>query len=250
MIRALRSILILVATVCTAQASIIVNSAMTIDRQVVVQLIQARETNGTSPATVFGDASQRLQIEAALDQIWAQAGIDISILPAITFYDNSFALDRNNNTSGDRPIGDFDTIFVQAASAGVLNNGNAINAIFVDYVPGFPIVSENSAAGLASLPGDQITMFSGENLLTFANGRDVIASVFAHEIGHNLGLDHIGNDDNLMAAFNSSSERLNASQISTARSSNLLRVIPEPGAAWLIGVSLVSVGARRMRNAV
>ena len=249
----LRFIPILIAVVCaewcTAQAAIIVNSALPVDRQVVVQFVQARETNGTSPATVFGDATQRSAIEAMLDQIWAQAGIDISILPTITPYNSSFALDRNNNTSGDRPIGDFDTIFVQAAAAGVLNNGNVINAIFVDYVPGFSILSENSAGGLASLPGDQITMFTGDSLLTFATGREAIASVFAHEIGHNLGLNHIGTDDNLMAAFSASSERLNASQIGTARSSNLLRVIPEPGAAWLIGVSLALVGARRTRKA-
>jgi hypothetical protein len=230
-----------------AEATIVVNPPMTIDRELVVQLIQAQENNGTNPATVFGTSAQRLAIETALDQIWAQAGIDVTVISAITPYNSSFALDRNNMAPGVRPEGDFDTIFVQASSAGVLNTGNVINAIFVDYVPGFDVpFSEDTAAGLASLPGDQIIMFSGDNLLTFQNGRDVIASVFAHEIGHNLNLDHVaGGSDNLMAEFNGASERLSAAQISTARTSSLLRVIPEPGTAALIGISLVLLTIRR-----
>jgi hypothetical protein len=170
----------------------------------------------------------------------------VTVLATVTPYNSSFALDRNNVTTGPRPEGDFDTIFVQASSAGVLNNGNVINAIFVDYVPGFPVLSENSAAGLASLPGDQIIVYCGDNLLGFQDGRDVIASVFAHKIGHNLGLDHTaGGSDNLMAEFNGASERLNASQISLARTSSLLRVIPEPGAAMLVGFSVILLTVHR-----
>jgi hypothetical protein len=222
---------------------------MTIDRELVVQLIQARENDGTSPATVFGDAAQRLAIETALDQIWAQAGIDVTVISAITPYNSSFALDRNNMAPGVRPSGDFDTIFIQASSAGVLNTGNVINAIFVDYVPAFDVpLSENSAAGLASLPGNKITMFSGDNLLTFQNGRDVIASVFAHEIGHNLSLAHVASgSDNLMASSSATSQRLNAAQISAARTSSLLRVIPEPSTAELIGICLVLLTVGRLR---
>jgi len=231
----------------TAEASIVVNPPMTIDREVVVQLIQSREDDGTNPATVFGNAAQRLSIENALDQIWAQAGINITLISSVTTYNSSFALDRNNMAPGVRPQADFDTIFVQASAAGVLNTGNVINTIFVDYVPGFNApLSENSAAGLASVPGNKITMFSGDTLLTFQNGLDVIASVFAHEIGHNLGLNHqAAGSDNLMASSGATSERLNATQISTARTSSLLRPIPEPSAALLIAVCLALLAARR-----
>jgi hypothetical protein len=247
--RSLSSFLALIALLTSswqvAEATIIVNPAATINRELVVQLIQARENDGSNPATVLGNAAQRLSIEMALDQIWAQAGIDITLLPTVTPFNNSFALDKNNNTAGTRPISDFDLIFVQASAAGVLNNSNVINVIFVDYVPGFPIVSENSSAGLAAVPGNQITMFAGDNLFGFQNGLDVIASVFAHEIGHNLGLDHAANGgDNLMSP-SGTSERLNASQINTARSSSLLRVIPEPGAAFIAAAGLLLVINRR-----
>jgi hypothetical protein len=233
------AILAFAAIHSSARATIIVNPSMPIDRELVVQLIQAREDNGTNAATVFGNAAQRLSIENALDQIWAQAGINITVLATITPYSSSFALDRNDMTTGDRPTADFDTIFVQASAAGVLNNGNVINAIFLDYVPGFSLLSESFAAGLASINGKKITMFAGQNLLGFPDGLDVIASVFAHEIGHNLGLSHIViGGDNLMEP-GGSTQRLTASQISTARSSSLLTVIPEPGTGTLILLSAV-----------
>ena len=244
------SLSVLIATLAgfwsSAQATIIVNPAMPIDREVVVQLIQARDNDGSNPATVFGTASQRLAIETALDQIWAQAGINVTLLPTVTPYNSSFAIDRNNNTAGTRSLSDFDTIFMQASAAGVLNTGNVINAIFVDYVPGFPVLSENSAGGLASLPGNKITMFSGDVLLTFQNGLDVIAQVFAHEIGHNLGLAHTAaSGNNLMAVSDANTEQLTAAQINTARGSSLLRVVPEPGAAIFFGISLVLLTGRR-----
>jgi len=229
-----------------AEATIVVDPAMPIDREVVVQLIQAREDNGTGAATVLGNAAQRLSIEMALDQIWAQAGINVTLLATVTPYNSSFALDANNS-GGTRPTSDLNTIFVQASTAGVLNTGNVINTIFVDHVPGFTVLSENSAAGLASLPGNRINMFTGDNLLGFQNGLDVIASVFAHEIGHNLGLNHTGNGTANLMSPGGTSEQLSAGQIIIARSSGLLRVVPEPGTAILValGIGLFAVRGRR-----
>jgi hypothetical protein len=230
----------------SAEAAIIVDPAQPIDRELIVHLIQAREDNGTGPATVLGNAAQRLSIETALDQIWAQAGINITLLPTITPYNSSFALDANNS-GGTRPTSHLDTIFVQASAAGVLNTNNVVNVIFVDHVPGFGVLSENSSAGLASVPGNRIAMFSGDNLLGFQNGLDVIASVFAHEIGHNLGLNHTANGIANLMSPNGTTEQLNMSQITAARSSGLLRVVPEPAATMLVSFGMVIFSGRRRR---
>jgi hypothetical protein len=242
------SLVALVVSVASAQAAVIVNPAATLDRELTVQLIQARTTGGTNPATVFGNAAQRLEIETTLDQIWAQAGIDITLLPTVTFFDNSFALNNNGNTAGIRPTGDLSTIFVQAGAAGVLLPGKVAHTVFVDFVPGFPLLTENSSAGLAFVGGNGIAMFVGDNLVGFPEGLELIAGVFAHEIGHNLGLNHVANSSpNLMAGGDATTAQLDLGQIATARSSNLLVAVPEPASLSLLLPGLLLVTSRRRR---
>ena len=169
-------IAVLTAPLC---AALVVNSPQPITRQVTVQLIQTALDNGTSPATAFGNASQRGTIEAGLDTIWAQAGIDINVLPTVNHYDDTFAY-QGTAGAGTRPGGDLDTIFANAASAGVLNPDPLTpNLVFVNVVPAFMPLNENTAAGYARIGGNGITGYVGDNLLTFANGLDVISAVFA-----------------------------------------------------------------------
>ena len=82
---------------------------------------------------------------------------------------------------------------------------------FVEIAAGFADTTENTANGLAYVNDNGITMHVGDNLPSFLGGRDVVARVVAHEIGHNLGLDHVSDTNNLM---NDGSD-LNVSQITT-----------------------------------
>lgn len=219
---ALTALVTIVLLARAATAALIVNAPQAINKQVTVQLIRTALDNGTSPATAFGDATQRADIEASVDIIWAQAGIDVKFLPTITPYNNTFAY-QGINGDGVRNNADFNTIFNNAASAGVLSSTQTtLNLIFVNIVPQFDAPhSESSAAGLAWQPGNGINAFVGDNLLTSHDNRDIIASVIAHEIGHNLGLSHTASQsDNLMASEKGTSQRLTTSQISTAKQSN------------------------------
>ncbi|HEX2473781.1 MAG TPA: zinc-dependent metalloprotease family protein, partial [Lacipirellulaceae bacterium] len=169
-------------------AAIIVDSARPITHRVTVQIIETALSNGTSPATIFGNASQRASIESGIDRVWAQAGIDVAFLPTITRYNNTFAYQGN---TASRPTNDLGAILSGAASAGVLNSSpGVIDMFFVNVVPGFSFTGENSANGIGNLGRSGIAQFVGDNLLTFQGGHDVVSKVVAHEIGHNLGLQH------------------------------------------------------------
>jgi hypothetical protein len=224
--------LLLAAAPGSLRAALIVNGPQQITRQVTVQLIQTALDNGSSPATVFGSASQRADIEAGLDTIWAQAGIDIKVLPTITQYNNTFAYQGSPTDEPPRSTGDFETVFDNAASAGKLNSDLlTLNLIMVKVLPGFDPLAANVAAGYAWIGANGMMGYVGSSLLGSEDGRDVIASVFGHEIGHNLGLSHTANGLANLMSPQGTSQQLTSGQIITARSSNFARLYTPPATA-------------------
>lgn len=239
-----------------ANAALIVNPAQAITEKVTVQPIIVSDNGGGNTATFFGNAGQQSIIEGHIDTIWAQAGIDVEFL-APNFYNSTFANWGSggppDNGGASRPTSDLNTVVSNGATAGVTHaDPNVINMFFVQIAAGFNLLSQNSAAGLAFLGGNGITQFVGSNLLSFAGGQEVIASVVAHEIGHNLGLPHIVLAENLMQAGGSPNqgERLTASQITTALNSSLsVAIVPVPAAVWMLGSALLMLAGWKRRNA-
>ena len=214
-------------------SELIVNPPRPITHRVTVQLIQTALDNGSSPATVFGNATQRADVEAGIDTIWAQAGIDVALLPDLVRYNDTFAY-QGNAGSDTRPQGDLNTIRNNARDeGGILNaDSSVLNMFFVNVVPGFQPLSENSAAGLASIAANGIAAYTGDNLLGFAGGRDVIASVMAHEIGHNLGLNHTASGGANLMSPSGTSVQLTDAQINTVFSCNQLPQAAAGRARW------------------
>jgi hypothetical protein len=178
-------------------AALIVEDPRPITHQVTVQLIQTALDDGSSPATVFGDASRRAAIEFEVDRVWAQAGIDIRFLPNIVRYNDTFAY-QGNSLLGTRPLTDLEPIMVGAQlHGGILHpDPSVINLFLVHIAPGYPLNPENWVNGAGNLGANGIAMFIGSG-----TSSDHAAHWASHEIAHNLGLLHTGPGiENLMAS--------------------------------------------------
>src|SRR5450755_1575897 len=105
-------------------AALITNPPRPIAYRVNIQLIQTALDDGTSPATVLGDATQQADIESKVDSIWAQAGIDINFLPNVVKYNNTFAY---QGIGGTRPDSDLSQMLsVASAKGGILNSDPSV----------------------------------------------------------------------------------------------------------------------------
>lgn len=236
-----------VAVVCWPSAllgALIVNPQREITHRVTVQMIQTALSDGSSPATVFGNATQRASIEAAVDTVWAQAGIDVFFLPTINRWNNTFAYQGNGGPRNSNELG---TIVSSGDAAGVTNSTpSVINEFFVNVVPAFSFTSENSANGIANLGRDGTAQFVGDSLLTFLGGREVIASVVAHEIGHVLGLKHTPDGGSNLMSPGGATEQLSDAQISaifqTSSRNDTVALIPSGGTGFLQFLPLMLAG--------
>jgi hypothetical protein len=201
--------------------------------RVTVRPIVVSNTNGSNTATFFGDATTEVEIKNLVDDILAQAKVDVEWEPTVA-YNNTFA-NVGSPATGTRPTSDLETIVDggDAASGIGSSDPNVIDAYFVQRAAGFDTVGDNSANGLAFVDDSGTSIHIGDNLLGFQAGLEVIAGVVAHELAHNLGLEHVfGAPANLMYVRLSNSDPestgdnfITSSQISTILSSSISRTI-------------------------
>jgi hypothetical protein len=226
-------------------AQLVVNSPQPITESLTVQVIGAAATDGTSPAPLFGNASEQQAIESDVNQIWAQAGIEVQFEFYPSTWDNSFALMGTAGNNSPRPASDLSTI-VTDANADLELDPHANQLYMLDIVPTFSQEDSNTVVGYSFTNFDGMSMWIGPSLPTSTEGQDIAASIVAHEIGRNLGLttDNTDNQD-LMNPGGSGGELLNSTQVQDADESDFLTPVPEPSTyAMLSGAFLLLIGKR------
>ncbi len=230
---------ILIAVTCVhfiasaaGNAALIVNAARPITDRINVHLIATADDDGTdSTAGTFGTSTMQAEIFGYVDTIYAQAGVDVNFSFRAGTYNSSFARVGTLPSDQVRPQSDLNTMRNNAAAAGgvLSSDTNTINLFMVTIVPGFSQLSANSSAGLATISGNGVAYYGGSALLGFTGGREVLAGVLAHEIGHNLGLSHNTTAFNLMQSggpANEKGQRLDAAQIATILGSRFTVAVP------------------------
>ena len=187
------------------------NAVSGVTKTFTVQPIIVSNSDGSNTSEFFGNAEQEDYIKRRAEFILYQAGIDLIFLEENTL-NNTFV---NVGDGGTRPNNDLESVVSIGDRANVSHsNANFANVYFVEQSPGFDDLGENFAYGLAFVDGNGVTFSVGDNLVEFRGGQNAVASVFAHEVGHNLGLDHVDAEGNLMAE-GEIGDFLNNTQIAT-----------------------------------
>lgn len=229
----------------TALAAVMLSSAQAapITKQLVVTVVQVCNSDHTSCAST-GPAGDKY-FEAEADKIWAQAGIDIK------FVDGGF-LDDTSKNSGQTGVG--------GLTGSLAGPGTTM------YLVNHLVCPSCTLYGEAYLDAGGLVIDMSAVLAFSAAGR---LDTIAHELGHNLGIDHVNDDGHYLmhqgdGRFIPSSlgeicpdgpcyDLLPADQIANAYDSALLVAftpasgVPEPTSLALTGLALLAIAARRRR---
>lgn len=188
-----------------------------VERVVTVQPIIVSNNNGSNTADFFGTNSSEIEIKTLINDIFYKEDGKTQV--------NWLAETSWNSSNANNGIFDLNQIVDNAPGSVTGDPADIINAFLVNSVKGFSTNSEDAAFGFSYVGASGVTLRVGSNLLTFTEGRLAVARVAAHEIAHNLGLDHISSPSNLMYDQGITSDNLTTAQRNTIRDSMFAEVV-------------------------
>jgi hypothetical protein len=186
-------------------------SAQVAQYELNVNLIWVANDTGGDASPLYSHYSTNsavwTMVSDEINRIWLQAGITITFSSHANTFNSLDAL-RGTQASGARHFYDINRLTnVQlwqatpsAVFTGVLDflepqRNGSLNMLFVQQMPGAS-GPPGGASGLAWMGANGIVMATSSGMLDGDTNILRVARVMAHEIGHNLGLDHPDDYDN------------------------------------------------------
>ncbi len=246
------------ALVVPCSAALVLNSPIIPKtHRVFVNPIVVSDDDGSNTANYFGTPAMRSEIIGYVDDIWAQAGVDVEFLSATTYNSTFTNQGTGDYSSSPRPVSDMDMILGDS-NAPLSSDPSILNFFFINVVPGTVTNPPPYLAGLGAVDANGITaIVSNSSLENFGSqGLEDIASIVSHELGHNLGLDHETDVNNLMTTGATRvGQQLNQAQIDLIFTDtpgvtdgfDFLQPIPEPGVIGLLSLGVLAFLRRRTR---
>jgi hypothetical protein len=172
---------------CVAQATAINIPVLPVTSIITIQPIDVCDAIGTGCASLANLAND----ETAVNAVWDQAGLGFDFLPAVQFDDTTASQGFLNPTvtiAPGFPTGtptDLAHQLMYGAGHGQSSNPTTLNVWFVDHLTRSDGVG---IYGTAFIGGNGIIVPTLPNLNT---GQLPALDTLAHEVGHNLGLQHV-----------------------------------------------------------
>ncbi len=221
------------------------SQAATIDRTLTVQVYQLCDNSGANCASLGPSGNH--YFEDSVNKIWAQAGISVGFNFVSSINSTAFS-HLNDSVTGDGFV-------ALATSYGTFGPSTSTVDMFLVHT-----IVGAYGEGWLGYGGLAIAM---DTVMAYNSGQGRLDTI-AHELGHNLGLDHTTPGNNyLMTAGGTRTtpttlgditpdglglDLLSPAMISTVRQSSLLSAVPEPGTYTLFAAGLLITGLLRRRK--